>query len=140
MTRRYLWLAVAIVALALALTTWGGRISRRPAVTANSDSTWVRTEDVDLMIGPDGGMTPASVTVEKGSRVHVSMSNTGQTPVRVELPGYEERFAPVAVEPGGTWRGELIADRPGDDFAWLVDGRPAGRLIVTGSHLIEGHR
>jgi hypothetical protein len=140
MSRRYVWLAVAIVALAAALTAWGERLSRRPAPIASSDSTRVPAEDVDLMIGPDGGMTPASVTVEKGSRVHLSMSNTGPTPVRVELPGYEVHFPAVTIEPGGRWSGEFVADRPGDDFAWLVDGRPAGRLAVTGSHLIEGHR
>lgn len=140
MSRRYIWLAVAIVALTAALTTWGGRLSRRPALTASSDSARAPAADVELMIGPDGGMTPASVTVEKGSRVHVSMSNTGPTPVRVELPGYEVRFPGVTIAPGGRWSGEFVADRPGDDFAWLVDGKPAGRLVVTGSHLIEGHR
>ena len=37
-------------------------------------------------------------------------------------------------------RAEFTADRPGDDFAWIVNGIPAARLTVSGSHLIEGHR
>jgi hypothetical protein len=60
--------------------------------------------------------------------------------VGLALAGYEDRLAIPALSPGATWSGEFIADRPGEDFAWLLDGVPAGRLAVTGSHLVEGHR
>jgi len=33
-----------------------------------------------------------------------------------------------------------LVDRPGDDFPWLVDGRPSGRFVVAGSHLEDGRR
>jgi hypothetical protein len=58
----------------------------------------------------------------------------------VALAGYEELLPPRRIAPGETWSAEFVSSRPGDDFAWLVDGRPAGRLRVTGSHLEEGHR
>ena len=29
---------------------------------------------------------------------------------------------------------------PGEDFAWLLNGKPAAKLRVAGSHLVEGHR
>jgi hypothetical protein len=54
--------------------------------------------------------------------------------------GYEDRLGAVRVAPDSLWRGEFVADRPGQDFAWVLDGAPAGRLEVAGSHLVEGHR
>ena len=33
-----------------------------------------------------------------------------------------------------------IAERDWRNFAWTIDGRPAGRFAVQGSHLVEGHR
>lgn len=140
MKRRYLWLLVASAAVALILTMWGGtRKSRSLAPDATQD-TWVRPTEIEIMIGPDGGMTPASIRVEKDRRVLASLTNAGHRPARVEIPGYEDRFAAVTIDPGVTWRGEFLADRPGEDFAWLVNGKPAGRFVVAGSHLIEGHR
>jgi hypothetical protein len=140
MRRRYLWLLVASAAVALILTMWGGTRTRRALAPDPSESAWVRPVELEIMIGPDGGMTPPSVQVEKDKRVVASLTNAGHRPVRVELPGYEDRLPAVTIEPGGSWRGEFLADRPGEDFAWLVDGKPAGRFIVAGSHLIEGHR
>ena len=44
-------------------------------------------------------------------------------------------------EHGTSWIDEQVfADRPGDDFAWEVNGQVAGKLTVSGSHLVEGHR
>ena len=140
MKRRYLWLLVASAAVALILTMWGGTRTQRALAPDASESAWVRPVELEIMIGPDGAMTPPSVHVEKDKRVLASLTNTGPRPVRVELPGYEDRFAATTIEPGATWRGDFLADRPGEDFAWMVDGKPAGRLVVAGSHLIEGHR
>ena len=140
MKRRYLWLLVASAAVALILTMWGGMRSQRALAPDASESTWVRPTELEILIGPDGGMTPSSVRVEKDKRVVARLTNAGHRPARVELPGYEDRLAAVTIEPGDTWTGEFLADRPGEDFAWLVNGKPAGRFLVTGSHLIEGHR
>lgn len=140
MKRRYLWLLVASAAVALALTMWGGTGTRRALAPDAPDSAWVRPVELVFQIGPDGGLTPASVAVEKDKKVLASLTNTGSRAVRVELPGYEHRLPAFTIEAGATWTGEFVADRPGEDFAWLVNGRPAGRLTVSGSHLIEGHR
>jgi len=140
MKRRYLWLLAASAAVALLLTMWGGRRTGRTTAPDATETTWVRPVELEIMIGPDGGMTPSSTTVEIGKRVVARVTNTGGQAVRLELPGYEDRLAAVTIDPGATWTGEFVADRPGEDFAWLVNGRPAGRLLVSGSHLIEGHR
>jgi hypothetical protein len=60
--------------------------------------------------------------------------------VRVVLSGYEDRVTLAALAPGARWTATLVADLPGDDFTWLVDGAPTGRFVVTGSHLVDGHR
>jgi hypothetical protein len=54
--------------------------------------------------------------------------------------GYQDRFGAAHVAPDSVWRCEFVADLPGEDFAWMVDGTPAGRFEVKGSHLVEGHR
>jgi hypothetical protein len=140
MRRRYLWLLVASLGLAVALSVWGDSARKRAPAVGASDSVRVRPVEVTLMIGPDWAMTPASVSVEKGQTVAVTVTNAGHAPARLELPGYEDRVAAVTIDPGVTWRVQFVADRPGDDFAWTVNGEPAGRLLVTGSHLVEGHR
>jgi hypothetical protein len=71
--------------------------------------------------------------------VTVTVENRGPGTRTIALAGYEEQVH-LAVPPGGTARVTFRADRPGDDFAWLVDGEPAGTLAVSGSHLIEGHQ
>ena len=58
----------------------------------------------------------------------------------VQVLWRRNRPAAAPLAPGAGWTGEFLADRPGEDFAWLLDGEPAGRLTVTGSHLVEGHR
>jgi hypothetical protein len=140
MKRRYLGLLLVSVVVAVALTLLGRTAARRAPVGGAPGSVSIRPVELVLTIGPDGAMAPSSMSVEKGTRVLASLTNTGNSSARVELPGYEDRIAAVTIEPGDTWRGEFLADRPGDDFAWVVNGRPAGRLMVAGSHLIEGHR
>ena len=139
MKRRYVWLLLACVLVAVGLSVWGGPAGRR-APTGGEASVPVPSVELVLMIGADGKMTPASASVEKGRRVGVTVTNTGPRSARLELPGYEDRIVAQIIMPGDTWRGEFLADRPGDDFAWTVNGEPAGKLVVTGSHLIEGHR
>jgi hypothetical protein len=68
------------------------------------------------------------------------MTNAGTAAATIALPGYEDRLTVPRLEPGAQWSGGFLADRPGDDFAWVVNERPAGRFLVAGSHLVEGHR
>jgi hypothetical protein len=139
-SRRYLGLLVAIVAVSVAASLWGRPTMSHRRSGASPDAASGPAVEALLRIEHDGTMTPDMVVVEKGTRVAVSLRNESARPVRVELPGYQDRIAPGQIEPGATWRGEFVADRPGDDFAWLLHGKTAGRLVVNGSHLIEGHR
>lgn len=88
----------------------------------------------------DGALEPAATAVPRDSRVRLLIENAGGGAVTIALAGYEDRLSLPALAPGAAWSGEFVTDRPGEDFAWLVNGQPAGRLAVTGSHLIEGHR
>ncbi len=78
--------------------------------------------------------------VDAGQVIALQVANRAAVPLRLRLSGYEDRVDSGDLAPGATWQGAFLADRPGDDFAWLVGGRPAGRLDVRGSHLVEGHR
>ena len=70
----------------------------------------------------------------------VTLANEGGRFLTVTLAGYEDRVPPAPLGPGATRTVTFLADRPGEAFAFLVDGEPSGRLAVTGSHLPEGHR
>lgn len=138
MTRRYLWIFVAIVAFAAALSALGvpraDRTPRPPRATAAAPM-------IDLaVVVSDGAVIPTVASVPKGLRVRLTVENRGRAEARLALAGYEDELSIPALEPGGAWSGSFAAARPGDDFAWLLDGRPVARLAVTGSHLVEGHR
>ncbi len=137
MKRSYVRLFGLVVLLALALTALGRprrHETARPAAAPPAPA-------VDLVIGIAGGqVSPALAAVPKGSRVRLRVDYRGVGPARLTLAGYEDRVSIPALAPGIVWTGEFLADRPGEDFAWVLDGRPAGRLTVTGSHLVEGHR
>jgi len=136
MKRRYLVLALAIVVASVALTMTGR--PRRDAVPPIAASAAPVVELV-VVIEP-GRVSPAATSVPKGHRVRLRVDHRGRATVRLALAGYEDLLDIPPLAPGTTWAGEFLADRPGEDFAWLLDGQPAGRLTVTGSHLIEGHR
>jgi len=139
MSRRFAGLLVGVLAAAAALSVWGGRLPvERPSGVARSGAT--RILPIVLRIQPDGHVTPSSVTLPLGTRVDLTVTSAAAKALRVELPGYQDRVPGFTLEPGATFRRAFLADRPGDDFALLVDGSPAARLDVAGSHLIEGHR
>jgi len=138
MKRSYLALLGGVVVLAVALSVLGRSPRRRTAAVETTAPAGPVVEVTLVLRG--GTMTPETVSVEKGSRLILTVTNTGRTPAVLTLPGYDDRLPAIALEPGGSWRGEIEADRPGDDFAWTLDGEPAGRFIVAGSHLVEGHR
>ena len=136
MKGRYLSLVIGVVLIALALTLLG-----RPRRVEAPVSTIAPAPVVVVTLAIEGGrLAPAITSVAKGARVRLRVAMRGARGVRLTLAGYQDRLAIPALEPGTTWTGEFIADRPGEDFAWLIDGVPAGRLSVTGSHLVEGHR
>jgi hypothetical protein len=60
--------------------------------------------------------------------------------VTLRLAGYQDRVSLDSLAAGETRVVEFLADRPGEDFTWLIDGRPSGWFLVTGSHLVGGHR
>jgi hypothetical protein len=139
MKGHYLGLAIAVVVLAATLTLLGRPRRAEPPATAAAP-----TPVAVLELAIEGGrVAPAMASVPKDARVrlHVDVrAGRGARDVRLSLAGYEDRLAIPELAPGSSWTGEFFADRPGEDFAWLIDGVPAGRLAVTGSHLIEGHR
>jgi hypothetical protein len=137
MMRPYALLLAAAIVVGLALAAVG-RAPRTPARAAPSP-TGVAPIEIALSIESDR-IVPAACGVPVGSRVSLTLRNRTDRPVRPVLAGYDDRLAIGEIAPGGTWRGEFAADRPGDGFAWTVDGRPVGRFDVTGSHLVEGHR
>lgn len=136
--KRYLVvLAVAVAAGALALAV--GRNLRaharlEPAAAPPPEAA------LEITIMPDQHIAPAIASVPKDHLVKLSVTNHGARRASLTLMGYQDRFGVSYLAPDSTWRGTFLADRPGEDFAWMLDGAPAGRLAVTGSHLVDGHR
>ena len=139
MMRRYLVLLVAALALGTALSFLAHSGWMRPAQEPASATTTVARVPVSIHVR-DGAVTPGESVVPLGARVGLLVVNDGHEDIELALAGYEGRLSPLHVAGVTAARAEFTADRPGEDFAWLVDGRPAGRLQVAGSHLIEGHR
>jgi hypothetical protein len=136
MKGHYLGLAIAVVVLAATLTLLGRPRRAEPPATAAAPAPVAVLE-----LAIEGGrVAPAMASVPKDARVRLRVSVRGTRGVRLSLAGYQDRLAIPELAPGSSWTGEFFADRPGEDFAWLIDGVPAGRLAVTGSHLVEGHR
>ena len=135
--KRYAWL-LAIGVLASAGTLLVARTARREAPAPEAVAE-VETVTLALALG-EAGLEPPTATVPKDRRVALAVSNHRSQAVTLVLQGYEDRFRAGPIAPDETWRGEFVADRPGEAFAWVVDGTPLGRLSVTGSHLVEGHR
>lgn len=136
MKRPYLLLMAGTVILALALTVIG-----RPRRTETPRPAATVTPVMEVTIVITGGqVSPATSAVPKGHRVRLRVEHRGDGTVQLALAGYQDLLEIPPLATGAVWTGEFLADRPGDDFAWLLDGRPAGRFAVTGSHLVEGHR
>jgi hypothetical protein len=86
------------------------------------------------------GISPANSSVPKDHRVRLTIVNRRRVRVGLSLHGYQDRLMIGWIDPDSTWRGEFLADRPGDGFAWMLEGAPVGKLAVEGSHLVDGHR
>ena len=136
MSRRYGLLAIVLVAAALLLSL----ATRLPRQAPVSDTAPAAVPETRLTLTwRDGRLDPERASVPKGHRVALTVVNHDRTPLALALGGYQDRVR-VDLAPGATWQGGFLADLPGEDFAWLQDGRPVGVLRVTGSHLEEGHR
>ena len=134
--RKYavLMLMTLVVGFLLARSGGSTRHSTQPLSRAISEPETTLTLAID-----ETGLTPAASVVSNGTRVHLEIIGRGRRAVRMSLSGYQDRVA-LAIAPGETARVVFTTDRPGQDFAWLMDSVPVGRVEVTGSHLVEGHR
>ena len=134
--RRYGILFVVAAVLSIVVFNLGGRLAVPPrlAPAAQPDSVAV------TLTLTDQGVEPPLVTVPKDQRVVLTIVNHRRLASGVSLQGYQDAFMAGILAPGATWHGSFVADRPGEDFAWIVEGEPTGRFIVQGSHLVEGHR
>jgi hypothetical protein len=136
--KRYFALFAVIVlsAVALALMRAPQSAARRPTAPATS----APAETLITLVVADGTVRPAYSAVPKDSHVRLIVKNRGTRAAQLVLSGYEGKLTVPHLAAGVSWSGTFTADLPGDDFAWLVDGKPTGRFAVTGSHLVEGHR
>lgn len=136
--RRYAPLALVVLAgAALVLAMARPRPVRIAAPEMASSARVARTLSLELS---GGSVLPSRTEVPKGADVRVRVTNRDSYARRLSLLGYESEVSPAALSPGASVTVRFIADRPGSDFAWLVDGKPAGQFVVQGSHLVEGHR
>jgi len=136
MRNRYLGLFVLFLMIAVVLPAI--RRASRPAAPAPPASSTAPVVTIRIEIA-DGVVSPANASVPKDHRVSLELVNQGAHATSVRLAGYEDRVA-TELAPGATARIEFLADRPGEDFPWLVDGRPTGRFVVAGAHLEERRR
>ncbi|MEK7347878.1 MAG: hypothetical protein AABZ94_03335 [Candidatus Eisenbacteria bacterium] len=137
MNRSYLRLALAVVVVGLALGIVS-RLPRREAVKPRVEPAAERVELV-LEIGPGGAVDSDRDGAPKGAIVELRIVNRGSVARTLSLSGYEEKLR-LPVAPGEIAHATFRADRPGGDFAWLVDGVPTGHFAVSGSHLEEGRQ
>jgi hypothetical protein len=136
LNRRYVFLFAGIAAAAVLISLLG----RMPARQAAAPQAPVAAPRTSLELTIDGArVMPVHTQVDKGSDVEVLVFNRGASPAGLTLSGYEDRVS-ARIEPGARHALRFLADRPGDGFAWLIDGQQAGRFVVAGSHLVEGHR
>jgi hypothetical protein len=137
MTRPYAALFAVAIVMALALSALG----RRPHHQAASVVRHSQAPEVALQVEITAdGVKPERVSVPKDHRVRLTISRPSGRPVTVGLAGYRDRISLDSLAAGETRVLEFVADRPGEDFTWLINGQPSGRFVVTGSHLVGDHR
>ncbi|HEU4765423.1 MAG TPA: cupredoxin domain-containing protein [Candidatus Eisenbacteria bacterium] len=131
---------LALVVLAGAALILAAARPRSASVAPRAVRAEERVEHALSLVIADGAVVPARIEVPKGAAVLVRVENRDPSAHRFSLLGYESAVSPAALSPGGAATVRFNADRPGSDFAWLLDGKPAGVFVVQGSHLVEGHR
>lgn len=132
------WVALATLVAIAAIAA--GLAPRRPHEAANVPAPRATRPAATLMVTiRDGVITPDAVAAPVGAHVTVVAQNAESRALTLSLMGYEDQVK-LALDAGTTGQVAFDADRPGEDFAWIVDGRPVGRVRIVGSHLVEGHR
>jgi hypothetical protein len=135
--RSYLWIALAVLVGALVV----GVLPRARRSAESSGTIAPAAPAVELALVWSGTrLEPETSQVALGRRMRVTLENRDSKPVSIALAGYEDRVRVDDLAPASNQTIEFIADRPGEAFAWTANGGPAGRLVVVGSHLVEGHQ
>ena len=130
-----------VLALALVAALVLGAVARLPRGSAERAPVAPAVPSLKLKVAfAAGAARPEAASVPVGHRVEATLVNEDSRVLTIGLAGYEDRVPAAAIAPGSSRTVGFVADRPGEAFAWLVDGEPCGRLAVTGSHLEEGHR
>ncbi len=135
--RRYVLLLLVGVLASAGGLLWMRQL--RDVTTVAQSPAVAETTSLALVVS-GLGLEPALASVPKDRLVVLEVRNQRPVPVTLALQGYEDRFVAGPIAPGASWRGAFVADRPGEAFPWNVGGVEVGRLTVTGSHLVEGHR
>lgn len=134
--RRLIWVASLTGATALIL-------SILPGGDSESESTGATPHPVfktEIELGSEG-ILPYRVQVPKDHEIHLLVRGASDAVEGVfSITGYEDQVSPVLVGPGLSREIVFTSRRPGDDFAFMLNGEMLGRLEVTGSHLEEGHQ
>lgn len=135
--KRYLMLFGSALVLGIALML----VARTVHMPAPSAPRVAEIPSVDLALTlTRQGLSPETSTVPKDHRVRLTIVNRRRDRVGLALHGYQDKLMIGWIDPDSTWRGEFLADRPGEGFAWELEGEPVGKLSVLGSHLVDGHR
>ena len=135
--KRYLMLFGSALAVGLAVML----VARTVHMPAPAAPRVAQVPSVDLVLTlTSQGITPENSSVPKDHRVRLTIVNRRRDRVGLALHGYQDKLMIGWIDPDSTWRGEFLADRPGEGFAWELEGEPVGKLSVLGSHLVEGHR
>jgi len=135
--KRYLMLLGAAFAVGLVVMLVARSVHAPAPVVARAPE--IPSVDLELVLTRDG-LSPANSSVPKDHCVRLAIVNHRHDRVGLSLHGYQDRLLIGWIDPDSTWRGEFLADRPGEGFAWMLEGEPVGQLNVSGSHLVEGHR
>jgi hypothetical protein len=135
--RRYLVLFGSALAFGLVLMLAARTLHAPPPVVVRAPE--IPSVDLELVL-TQTGISPVNSAVPKDHRVRLTIVNHRRDRVGLSLHGYQDRLMIGWIDPDSTWRGEFLADRPGEDFAWMLEGEPVGKLAVQGSHLVDGHR
>jgi hypothetical protein len=133
------WILLAALVLAGALVLSGvARLPHRVPAPAAAPAP-PPLDRASLEIAGDS-LSPGRIEGVLGHRLAITFVNRGPRAAHLALSGYEHAFAPRDLAPGESRTDTLLLDLPGEDFAWMLGGRPSGQLRIAGSHLMEGHR
>ena len=137
--KRWLWIllgALVLGGLTSGLMRWQ---ASRPEATPAGAAVLPRA-DVEADLTPEG-LGPYRIQVPKDSDVHLIVHASPRAKEgSLVLLGYEDSAKPLFLGPGQAGEIVFASTRPGDDFAFTLEGNVVGRLEVTGSHLEEGHQ